>query len=118
MNLQEFKAWFEGFTESLENTPNENQWERIKNRVKEIDGQTITERVYIDKYIPYFPYRYPYHYNPWITYACSDVTSYTSGSSGSDGVKTNNENQNILNTNKEFDSYQAMYTLGKAEFTC
>lgn len=38
MTTQEFKAWFEGFTECIEGTPSKKQWERIKNRVAEIDG--------------------------------------------------------------------------------
>jgi len=35
MNLQEFKAWFEGFTEGLECCPNEKQNETLK-RIKNI----------------------------------------------------------------------------------
>lgn len=52
MTLAEFKAWFEGFTESMDGTPSAKQWKRIKARVKEIDGAPITERVYIDRYRP------------------------------------------------------------------
>ena len=36
MTLSEFKAWFEGFTESMEKAPTPNQWERIKERVAKI----------------------------------------------------------------------------------
>ncbi len=33
MTLAEFKAWFEGFTESMEGAPTEAQFERIKAKV-------------------------------------------------------------------------------------
>lgn len=55
MTLAEFKAWFEGFTETLEAAPNEKQWARIKARVAEIDGAVTTYPVFVDRYIP--PYR-------------------------------------------------------------
>ena len=55
MTLAEFKAWFEGFTETLEAAPNEKQWERIKARVAEINGAVTTYPVFIDRYVP--PYR-------------------------------------------------------------
>lgn len=38
MTLSEFKAWFEGFTEGMDATPTEKQWERIKARIGEING--------------------------------------------------------------------------------
>lgn len=58
MTLQEFKAWFEGFTESMHGeAPTTKQWKRIQERVGEIDGTPVTERVFIDRYWPYY---YPY----------------------------------------------------------
>lgn len=42
MTPMEFKAWFEGFTESISFTPNAQQWTRIKERVAEIDGTPVT----------------------------------------------------------------------------
>ena len=38
MTPQEFKAWFEGFTEAFTGCPTKAQWTRIKARVAEIDG--------------------------------------------------------------------------------
>ena len=38
MHLQEFKAWFEGYTEAMKGAPTEKQWARIKEQVKKIDG--------------------------------------------------------------------------------
>lgn len=58
MTLSEFKAWFKGYTEDMEDAPTKKQWKRIKARVKEIDGQTVTERVYLDRYLPTWPRRY------------------------------------------------------------
>lgn len=52
MTPQEFKAWFDGFTEAFTGLPNKTQWARIRARVAEIDGAPITERVYIDRYWP------------------------------------------------------------------
>jgi len=53
MTLAEFKAWFEGFTEGMEGAPSANQWDRIKERVAQIDGTAITrEVVYRDRYWP------------------------------------------------------------------
>ena len=54
MTLQEFKAWFDGFTENMgEAPPTKLQWARIKARVKEIDGAAITYPVVIDRNWPY-----------------------------------------------------------------
>lgn len=57
MNLQEFKAWFEGFTESI-TLPNQNQWEKMKAKLKTVDGTGISYPVYIEKYV--YPYSYWY----------------------------------------------------------
>lgn len=52
MTPQEFKAWFEGFTEAFTSTPTKGQWARVKERVAEIDGKPVTERIFIDHYWP------------------------------------------------------------------
>ncbi len=63
MTPNEFKAWFDGFTEALEGSPTKKQWDRIKSRVAEIDGKAITERVYVDRYLPSaYPRTYPWAY--------------------------------------------------------
>ena len=57
MTLQEFKAWFEGFTENIsDKTPTGKQWKRICERVKEIDGTATTYPVFIDRWRPYQSY--------------------------------------------------------------
>ncbi len=76
MTMQEFKAWFEGFTESMSGPPNKKQWERIKERVGQIDGVATTQRIFIDRYWPtYIPTVYP-HY-PYYPYSISGIASGT-----------------------------------------
>jgi len=68
MTPTEFKAWFEGFCEGITDTdqPTRKQWERIQNRVAEIDGKPVTQTVFVDRYWPLYP-RSPYNdmYWPW-----------------------------------------------------
>lgn len=52
MNLQEFKAWFEGFTEVMDAVPTRKQWERIQERVKQIKDAPTTRDVFIRHYWP------------------------------------------------------------------
>jgi hypothetical protein len=59
MTPREFKAWFEGFTEAFSGVPTKAQWARIKERVSEIDGQPITERVFIDRWWPHYSSTWP-----------------------------------------------------------
>ena len=54
MTLQEFKAWFEGYTESLNGPPGEKQWKRICDRVKEINSSMAVPYAQLPPY-----YRYP-----------------------------------------------------------
>jgi hypothetical protein len=58
MTPQEFKSWFDGFTEALPGVPTKAQWARIKERVGEIDGKPVTERVFVDRYYPRYPAGY------------------------------------------------------------
>lgn len=57
MNTQEFKAWFEGFTESMSGPPSKKAWARIKERVAEIQpGVSVSTSypVFIERYYPYY----------------------------------------------------------------
>lgn len=112
MTPQEFKAWFEGFTEAFSGMPTKAQWARIKERVAEIDGKPVTERVFVDRYYPTYPpiyWRQPSSY-PWTVY-CSNLT---------DGAAIS---QNSLSTTSEwkmpatasFNSMDAMAALGRAD---
>jgi hypothetical protein len=100
MTPSEFKAWFEGFTEAFE-IPTKAQWSRIKERVGEIDGKPITERVFIDRWYPYW--------QGWITYNAPviPVSPYCGMSSNlTDGHST---------VCSSFDSCVAMNAVGRAE---
>lgn len=93
MTPREFKAWFDGFTEAMSGTPTKDQWKRIKAKVAEIDGEPITEKIFIDRYWP----RYPYYY--WTPNNPNWVYCQSSGST----------------TNIPFNSTTAMYAQGKIE---
>lgn len=55
MNLNEFKAWFEGFCENIEHLPGESQWKRIVEKVVKIeDAPPATLHHFHD-----------YYYRPW-----------------------------------------------------
>ena len=54
MTLNEFKAWFEGFSENLGEAPTKAQWKRIKARINEIDGSPVSPLI-VERHWPY-PY--------------------------------------------------------------
>lgn len=59
MNLSEFKAWFEGYTENMKDAPTAKQWARIKARVAEIKPQPTEVRCFYDHYRrPHYGYSY------------------------------------------------------------
>lgn len=106
MTLSEFKAWFESFTEDMDDRPTAKQWGRIQARVSEITGQAVSYPVYIDRYVqPLRPY--------WDRVWCGGATGISSqpynqlrgsGNMGRGGP-----------TNAQFDSHSAMKTLGRAD---
>ena len=99
MKVDEFKAWFEGFTEAMKGVPTKDQWERIKARVAEVDGTQITQQVYIDRYLR--PYR-----DYWLD-------KYYCGGLSIGGVTTNS----TLTAEQNFSSVSAMSALGKEEYS-
>lgn len=108
MEICEFKAWFEGFTEDMTGQPNAKQWKRIKQRVKQVDGTPTTERVFID--------RYWHRYEPYWTY-----TGLTfSGTSTSTAIPQTGSPTITSNASMPFDgtllnTTTAFTALGKAE---
>lgn len=58
MTINEFKAWFDGFSEGIKKAPTPKQWERIQERVGEIDGAAPTV-IYDYPYRPWWPNWYP-----------------------------------------------------------
>lgn len=120
MTLAEFKAWFSGFTESMDSTPNEKQWARIKERVAEIDDKPVTYPVYIDRYVrPYV--------QPWQPYWVSNPGSMLCGATTNaahDGTISAAANTildkaagwGMAQSEDDFNSHAAMLDLGKAEY--
>lgn len=45
MTSQEFKAWFDGFSEGIDSAPTENQFEKIKAKVVEINNIPIVPQI-------------------------------------------------------------------------
>lgn len=129
MTPAEFKSWFGGFTEAMEDRPTDKQWTRIKERVAEIDGQPVTERHFIDRYWPtyvpsYIPapvYRYPYRVQ------CSSSNGVSTGLNPL--VSQNLRSQNLayenylsanqgsnLNSANVFNSSVALCDLGRKDY--
>lgn len=108
MTLSEFKAWFEGYTEGLEAAPTKAQFDRIKEKVKEISGTPVSYPVYIDRYVePYRRYWGQYWGATGVGYATSNsVATYAANAAFAP------KGDSVTET---FDSHAAMYALGKAE---
>jgi len=105
MTLSEFKAWFEGYTEGLEGAPTAAQFARIKEKVAQISGTPITERVYVDRYV-----------NPWRPYWDRYWAGGTGGWAGTIGTMTGGHGGTIdAGGQVVFDSAKAMYEAGKME---
>jgi hypothetical protein len=113
MTPSEFRAWFEGFTEDMTGAPNKKQWERIKDRVGEITGQTVSYPVYIDRYVaPVRPY--------WDRVWCGVGGSVLGSAGGGIALAAGNTGAQGLSRNASFDqsnynSHDAMNAVGRAE---
>ncbi len=84
MDVSEFKAWFDGFTEAMTKPPSVKQWERIKQRVKQVDGTPTTERHFYDRY--WCPSYAPY----WSYVTCSYPGTLTVSTTGQQFSNTAN----------------------------
>ena len=116
MTPNEFKAWFDGFTEAFTGCPTKAQWTWIKTRVAEIDGKTVTQTVYLDRYVR----PYPYWNYPGIG-ICSSNALGISQVGGVSQLSNMTTTQNCSSTSQigsggpAFNSLQAMNELGRAE---
>ena len=114
MNLQEFKAWFEGFSENLTDTPTKVQWDKIKAKITTIeDKPPMSYPVFIDRYrhwLDSWPYR--------PMYATSGY-AHTSNLTTSQRSDPNNTYLNTIGAGSgdinQFNSYDAFKEMGKAE---
>lgn len=111
MTLSEFKAWFAGFTEEMDGAPSEKQWKRIKAKVKDIDGVTVTKTVFVDHYAaPYRPYWQAQRFDVFGLAGNSSGGAISIGKAGGHGTV-------CAGKAAEFDSHNAMLDLGKAEYS-
>lgn len=114
MKLNEFKAWFEGYTESMEGAPSKKQWERIKEQVAAVDGVAITPYsypVYIDRYVrPYYP-----QYWGQAMGVGNVSTVLLSGQAQNSANYVSALNNSSQSAGQSFDGASAMYAAGKAE---
>lgn len=120
MNLQEFKAWFEGFTEDMDGPPTAEQFAKIKKKVAKIDGIATSYPIYIDRYVqPWRPYwdRYWSTWGGGIAYGDNNPISYSTGNVGSVAVGSISYSPDYKSEPPAFDSLQAMRELGKMEFS-
>jgi hypothetical protein len=115
MTPQEFKAWFEGFTEAFAGVPTKAQWARVKERVGEIDGKPVTERIYLDRYWNY-PRPYWDNYPHWTTFntTCGSVGTATSANLAATGTSYKTAISQVGHASN-FDSGSAMLALGRAD---
>lgn len=98
MTNEELKAWLEGFSEAIDKTPTEKQWKKIKEKISQLDGSKVTERIFIDRYN---------HYDWWRLYSSTNAVGYNLSNSGA--------TVHAANVPHEFCSESAMYQLGKYE---
>lgn len=101
MTPQEFKAWFEGFSEGITDKPTIKQWQRICKRVKEVDGTPISYPVYVDRWVK--PYWRPWC-DPPIVYYGMDQNSVTTST------------LNAVGTDQCQAALPTLQEIGKAEF--
>jgi len=118
MALSEFKAWFEGYTEGLEGAPTKAQFDRIKEKVKEISGQPITERIFVDRYRDRY---FPMWQQSYVTYSAGSPNlgvgaAVLSNFGAVPGAAPESARYSVGdNQTVEFNIHAAMYALGKAE---
>lgn len=81
MNLSEFKAWFEGFSEGIDDAPSKKQWKRINEKVMSITSDPTPWPIFFDRYIGPRWSQWEPCYNNWGT-AADTYTLMNGGGSG------------------------------------
>jgi hypothetical protein len=116
MTLSEFKAWFEGFTEGMDQAPTAKQWKRIQARVKEISGTPTSYPVFIDRYREYRPYWSGVVASPALPLYPYQVTCNSSAVAvaGAGGQVSNDIVRSAVAPGS-FDSHAAMFAVGRAD---
>ena len=99
MNLSEFRAWFEGFTEGLEGAPNAKQWKKIQKKVEEITSDPTPWPIFVDRYI--YPRREIWWNTPYWG-GIGHTQTIVGGTTGSMTVQTNSQDGLPYNSNEAF----------------
>lgn len=110
MTPSEFKAWFEGYAEGIEDAPSVKQWARIKERVAEIDGRATPATVFRDRYVPYYEPHRRYWYAA--TAAPQAGVALASNNAPASGAVCTGEN---LQNADAFNALSAFARLGRAD---
>lgn len=114
MTLAEFKAWFEGFTEDMDGAPSAKQFEKIKAKVADINGVAVTERVFVDRYVPRYRDVWSWPYISVGTGNPEPIRSYSTASAGQ-AVGAINYAPDYASEPPAFDAHVAMRDLGRVE---
>lgn len=113
MNLGEFKAWFEGFTENMKQPPSAKAWARIKERVGEITEKP-TEIKWI--YGGYGIHYWPIYQNGAVT-LCQNNTSGSTyqATAGNATDRTLTATANQISVSRPFNTSDVFTALGKVD---
>lgn len=84
MTINEFKAWFEGYTENIHKVPTQKQWARIVERVSDIEVEPSKCHHYYRELQPWRPW-----YPTWYSNTGGTLTT-TLGNATSSGVSVYN----------------------------
>jgi adenylate kinase len=105
LTVKEFQCWLDGFSEAISKAPNEKQWKKIQERIKEIE---TTEKVVIERhYRDWWPRRYwTYEPQPYVVYGTSNATS---------AVTSSSVTFNSTNSSNNVDIYKMALKIGRDE---
>lgn len=70
MTFKEFMFWFEGYSEAIMQSPNKEQWEKIKDKLKKVDHHDDEKKKHerVKEIVPYPVYVKEYVYPPYPPY--------------------------------------------------
>lgn len=118
MTPLEFKSWFKGFTEAMDDCPSKKQWKRILEMADKIDGTVITQTHWVNHYWPHIQPLYyvapsaPMIPSRWVTM----TTGGLAAQNDINGINTITNTVGGLNADgADFNSTAAMYSMGQAE---
>lgn len=121
MNLSEFKAWFEGFSENLTGTPDKKAWARIQEKIGQIqNAPATTYPVFVDRWWNNRPY-YNSYYGQGISGMGTGLAQgvlQNSQSALCGAVQSSGANEMIqsIAAASTFEPTEAFRALGRAEF--